>query len=176
MKPKTKSEETRERIRTAAIDLFRDRGFDQTTMREIAAAAGVATGAAYYYFDSKDAIVLAFYEHAARELEPLVEDALHASKTLEGRMRAILEVKLNYFAPNRALMGALAAQMPRILWIYTMGVLLFWIYDHSKNQARTHALVDKSLGLVTAMLKLSNVPLLRPARKTVQEIVAIIEG
>jgi AcrR family transcriptional regulator len=31
-------------------------------MREIATSAGVATGAAYYYFDSKDAIVLAFYE------------------------------------------------------------------------------------------------------------------
>ena len=61
MKPKAKSEETRDRILQAAQEMFHDRGFESTTMREIAVAAGVATGAAYYYFDSKDAIVLAFY-------------------------------------------------------------------------------------------------------------------
>ena len=217
MKPKTKSEETRERIRNAAIDLFRDRGFDQTTMREIATAAGVATGAAYYYFDSKDAIVLAFYEHAARELEPLLEEALHASKTLEGRMRAILEVKLNYFAPNRALMGALAAHtdpehplspfseqtrdirdrdvaffrraieasgikispdltgvLPRMLWMYQMGVILFWIYDRSPNQSRTRSLVEQSVGVVAGLIKISGFPLLRPIRKRVVQLVETI--
>jgi AcrR family transcriptional regulator len=46
-----KSEETRARILDAAIELFRARGFESATMREIAAAADVATGAAYYYFD-----------------------------------------------------------------------------------------------------------------------------
>ena len=56
----SKSEETRARILDAAMDLFRRQGFDETTMREIAAEGGVATGAAYYYFDSKDAIALAF--------------------------------------------------------------------------------------------------------------------
>ena len=48
MKPKTKSDETRARILEAAVALFRRRGFDAATMREIAAEAGVATGAAYY--------------------------------------------------------------------------------------------------------------------------------
>ena len=43
-----------ERIVDAALQLFRDRGFDQTTMRDIAAEADVATGAAYYYFRSKE--------------------------------------------------------------------------------------------------------------------------
>ena len=41
-------------------------------MREIATGAGVATGAAYYYFDSKDAIVLAFYDQAQQEMQPLL--------------------------------------------------------------------------------------------------------
>ena len=41
-----KSEETRERIFEAALRLFREQGFDETTMRNVAAEAGVATGAA----------------------------------------------------------------------------------------------------------------------------------
>ena len=78
MKPKTKSEETRARILDAAMDLFRRQGFEEATMREIAAEAGVATGAAYYYFESKDAIVLAFYDQAQKEMEPRLEQALGA--------------------------------------------------------------------------------------------------
>jgi AcrR family transcriptional regulator len=37
--------------------LFREQGFEQTTMRDVAARVGVSLGAAYYYFASKDAIV-----------------------------------------------------------------------------------------------------------------------
>ena len=81
MKPKTKSEETRSRILAAAMDLFREKGFEAATMREIAAGAGVALGAAYYYFDSKDSIVLAFYDQAQTEMEPQLEEALLSSKS-----------------------------------------------------------------------------------------------
>ena len=44
-----KAEETGLRILTAALELFRQEGFDSATMRDIAQKAGVATGAAYYY-------------------------------------------------------------------------------------------------------------------------------
>src|ERR1041385_6602141 len=107
MKAPTQSEETRARILTAAMDLFRRKGFAETTMREIAAEAGMATGAAYYYFDSKDAIVLAFYQQAQEEMEPLLEQALQAHRDLKERLAALLEVKLRYFEPNRRLLGAL---------------------------------------------------------------------
>ena len=219
MKPKSKSDETRERIRTAAIQLFRRRGFAETTMREIAAEAGVATGAAYYYFDSKDAIVLAFYEHAARELEPLVEAALTDAKNLEARVRGILEVKLKYFEPDRSLMGALAGHadpahplspfssqtreirerdmkfferaledsrvtitpdlqsaLPQVLWMYQMGLILFWIFDRSPGQKRTHALLDQSVGVVVGLIKLSGLPLLRPVRRRVVKLLETVSG
>ena len=65
-----KSEETRSRILEAALALFRKRGFEKATMREIAQESGVALGAAYYYFDSKDALVMGFYERAQRDLGP----------------------------------------------------------------------------------------------------------
>lgn len=38
-----------------AVAAFRRRGVDETTMREVAEAAGLSLGAAYHYFESKDA-------------------------------------------------------------------------------------------------------------------------
>ncbi|PYT48006.1 MAG: TetR family transcriptional regulator, partial [Acidobacteria bacterium] len=50
---KSAGEKTRELILQTALRLFRGCGFEITTMRDIARAAEVATGAAYYYFPSK---------------------------------------------------------------------------------------------------------------------------
>src|SRR5215467_6353618 len=105
---KKKSEETRDRILKAALEMFREGGFDSTTMRDIAAKAEMATGAAYYYFDSKDAIVLAFYDRARSEMEPRLEQALEKSRDLKERLHGLIQVKLDYFAPSRKLLGALS--------------------------------------------------------------------
>jgi AcrR family transcriptional regulator len=215
----TKSEETRTRILEAALALFRKRSFATTTMRDIAKEAEVALGAAYYYFESKDALVTAFYERAHRELTPLAEQALARAKDLEGRLRAVLTVKFKYFAPNRSLMAALSAHidpqnplspfspdmktirdqdialfartlegskvrvsedlkqhLPRLLWLYQMGLLLFWVYDRSPRQKRTTQLFDKSLSIVANLIKLSSFPLLRPVRKVATDLLETIYG
>src|SRR5277367_6462515 len=52
-----KGEQTRTQIFKSALQLFRERGFDSTTMQEIAKHAMVVKSAAYYYFPSKEAIV-----------------------------------------------------------------------------------------------------------------------
>lgn len=209
-----KSAETRARILDAAMELFRRQGFEETTMREIAAAAGVATGAAYYYFESKDAIALAFYDQSQQELAPLIEAALAGGKQLKERLAALLEAKLNYFEPNRRLLGALAAHadpehplspfsartreirerdiasfaraleaggvraprdlephLPRILWMYQMGLILFWIYDRSPAGRRTHLLIRKSAAIVERLIKLAAFPLMRPVRRMVVDLV-----
>jgi AcrR family transcriptional regulator len=48
---------TRQRILDAAIEAFRKRGFESTTTRDIATAAGIATGTLFNYFATKEAIV-----------------------------------------------------------------------------------------------------------------------
>jgi AcrR family transcriptional regulator len=214
-----KSDETRARILEAALALFRKRGFATTTMRDIAKEAEVALGAAYYYFESKDALVTAFYERAHRELAPLAQQALAGAKDLEERLRAVLTVKFKYFAPNRGLMASLSAHidpqnplspfspemktirdqdialfarmlegskarvsedlkqhLPRLLWLYQMGLLLFWVYDRSPKQKRTIELFDKSLSIVANLIKLSGLPLLRPVRKVVTDLLETIYG
>jgi AcrR family transcriptional regulator len=107
VKATPKAEETGLRILEAALALFRKEGFDSATMRDIAQAAGVATGAAYYYYPSKDAIVLDFYRRACTEMQPKIETALADSRGLEDRLCALIRVKLIHFAPNRGVLRAL---------------------------------------------------------------------
>lgn len=52
--PTGRAGQTRSAIVTAALRLFRENGYDATTMRAVAAEAGVSTGNAYYYFGSKE--------------------------------------------------------------------------------------------------------------------------
>ena len=214
-----KGELTRNTILESALQLFRDKGFDATTMRDIAAQAGVALGAAYYYFDSTDAIVMGFYERAQERMAPLVEESLAKTKGLHDRLRAIIRVKLEYFADDRKLMGALSAhidpqhalspfsketrsirerdirffsraleegkvripedlkvRLPRVLWLYQMGLILFWVYDSSPKQKRTLKLFEKSLDMVVTLIKLSGFPLLRPVRKLALGLLEIAYG
>jgi AcrR family transcriptional regulator len=214
-----KSAETRGKILEAALELFREKGFAEASMREVAERAKVATGLAYYYFASKDAIVHAFYQRAKDDLKPLLEGAQQGRK-LEGRLAAIVTVKFRYFEPNRKFLGALmghaadpanplspfapesrdvreqdlaqfaralaetdtsvpddmVSHMPKILWLYQMGLILFWIYDRSEGQARTMRLLEASVKMVGALIKLSSLPLLKPARRTVLELVEIVES
>ena len=102
----TKSEETAGNILSAALELFREQGFDSATMRDIAQKAGVATGAAYYYYASKEAIVMDFYRRSTQAMQPQLAGAEQA-KGLEWRLRQVIQVKLDHFAPNRAVLRAL---------------------------------------------------------------------
>jgi AcrR family transcriptional regulator len=102
-----KAEETRTRILDAALRLFRDRGFEQTTMREVAAEAGVATGGAYYYFRSKEELVMAFYLRTSDQAQEPFAAAIAATKDLKKRMRAMIDLKFAQFAEHRELMVAL---------------------------------------------------------------------
>src|ERR1700756_1850020 len=102
----SRAEDTRRKIYEAAMELFREKGFEETTMRDIAANAGVALGGAYYYFSSKDAIVLAFYREMQETSTPLVGGALTDKKKLKDRIRAVLDQRLKLLAPNRKFCAA----------------------------------------------------------------------
>lgn len=54
----SRSDESRAYILTAAARLFRSQGYAATTLRQIAAAAGIQAGSIYYHFASKDEILL----------------------------------------------------------------------------------------------------------------------
>jgi AcrR family transcriptional regulator len=214
-RPTPRAEDTRRRIYEAALELFREKGFEQTTMRDIAAKAGVALGAAYYYFSSKESIVLAFYQEMQEDSHEAILEAMAGHKKLKDRIRYVLEKRLELLAPNRKFCDALfrhapdasdplspfsaetrpireraiehlrvaveggdikvpadlKPHLPYLLWLYQMAVILFWLYDRSPRQQRTRALMEKSLGLLVNLLRLSGMPLMKPLRKTMLELV-----
>jgi AcrR family transcriptional regulator len=53
---------TRERILDVALDLFIEKGFDKTSLREIAEQLGFSKAALYYHFASKDDILMALHQ------------------------------------------------------------------------------------------------------------------
>jgi AcrR family transcriptional regulator len=53
---------TRDRILNAALDLFIEKGFDKTSLREIAEQIGVTKAALYYHFASKEDILMALHQ------------------------------------------------------------------------------------------------------------------
>ncbi len=209
-----KAEETRNRILDAALRLFRERGFDETTMRDVAAEAGVATGAAYYYYRSKEDIVLAFYLRTEEEAAETFREIIASTKSLQKRVRGIIDAKFEQFAAHRALLAALlktgvdprnplspfsreteqvrgdhiawyaraldgcdlkvprdlAPHLPRLLWLYHMGMIYYWIIDESPTQRRTLRLLDATLDLVVQLLRAASLPLMGPLRTRVLKV------
>jgi len=100
-------EKTKEVILQTALELFRDRGFEVTTMRDIAKAAKVATGAAYYYFPSKEAIVAAYYDQVQRSHAEKVREELKGKAELRERLGTVVHSKLEILKDDRKFLGAL---------------------------------------------------------------------
>jgi len=210
-----RAEDTRRKIYEAAMELFREKGFEETTMRDIAAKAGVALGGTYYYYSSKDAIVLAFYREMQETSTPLVDEVLGHKNKLKERIRAVLDERLKLLAPNRNFCAALfrhapdgadplspfsedthairdaaveqmriaieggdvkvpadlRPRLPYLLWLYQMALIMFWLYDRSPGQQRTEKLIEKSLGLLVNLLRISSLPLMKPLRKAALDLV-----
>jgi AcrR family transcriptional regulator len=101
------SEETRRQIVTTALALFREGGFEATTIRDIAAAAGLSLGAAYYYFRSKEAIVGAYYDYVQQEHVTRSREAFAHSRDLRERLRAALHTKVDVMQGDQRLLRAL---------------------------------------------------------------------
>lgn len=103
----TKAEETRRRLLEIALASFRKRGFEATTMREVAAAAGLSLGAAYYHFESKEAIVAAYYDYVQAEHRRRAEAAFASARDFRARLGVAMHAKLDILQDDRKLLVAL---------------------------------------------------------------------
>jgi len=57
---------------------------------------------------------------------------------------------------------SLAPALPDLLWLYQMGLILFWIHDRSPDQARSYRLMEHTCQIVCRAIRLANFPLVRP--------------
>lgn len=65
------------------------------------------------------------------------------------------------------------ATLPRYLWLYQMGIILFWIYDTSKDSRRTFQLIEQTVPLIASLNQQLMSPLARPFRK---KIISILQS
>ena len=94
-----KGEQTRALILETALELFRERGYEETTMRAIAERAGVALGSAYYYFSGKEQLIQAFYGRTHQEHLAEAQGVLRTERTLRGRLHGVMAAKLRTIEP-----------------------------------------------------------------------------
>jgi AcrR family transcriptional regulator len=65
----------------------------------------------------------------------------------------------------------LRAELPYLLWLYHMGIILFWIHDSSRKRARTYRLIDQTVDLLDKLISLASNPFMRPVRKRALKLV-----
>lgn len=107
--PTPRGERTRERILATALRLFHERGWRDTTMRAIAAEAGVSLGNAYYYFASKGSLIQAIYAQSHDEHATASEPVLARERSFAARLHGLMKAKLDTLAPYHRFAGVLFA-------------------------------------------------------------------
>jgi len=103
---------TRE-ILAAARTLLEQRGPEAMTMEEIAAAAGVAKGTLYLYFQSKDDLILALITQVGENILQDVEASLEGLGTPPEKLSRMVSVLLEYLNRERLLFPMYARELSR---------------------------------------------------------------
>jgi AcrR family transcriptional regulator len=198
----TKSARTRSAIIDAALRLFREKGYDDTTMRAIASEAGVSVGNAYYYFDSKERLIQGFYDRAQVDHAAAARSVLDTETDLAKRIVGVTDAWLQTMEPYRQFAGKffknaaeptsplspfspessparlasielwrevlegsdtripkkLRADLPELLWLYFMGIVLFWVYDPTNDNSATRNVSARTAPLVVRAIGLTRLP------------------
>ncbi len=85
-----RSAETRERLFRSALQLFAQKGFEETTVEDITEAADVGKGTFFNYFPSKDHILIAFSDMQIGKLEQAVAGLRSSAQPLQEFMRSLV--------------------------------------------------------------------------------------
>jgi AcrR family transcriptional regulator len=99
------SAQSRTRILDAARLCFVDRGYDQTTMKDIAAAAEMTAGALYHHFASKQELFAAVFRRHQGEALNAFEVAMRAGDGFVAQLSAALDVMADIHSSDRGLAG-----------------------------------------------------------------------
>src|SRR3954447_14888102 len=97
--PRSKSEQTRAKIRDASIASFVKYGYAETTMRAIAETAGVSVSNAYYYYPSKMHLVQELYVRVQQEHAASARPLLKTKTALIDRLRVVFDTGLAAVTP-----------------------------------------------------------------------------
>jgi AcrR family transcriptional regulator len=107
-------EQRRREIAGAAASLILARGFNETSMREIAAAAGIGKSTLYDYFISKDEIILFLVEDPVTELTNRALAILQQGGSAAERLRRVMHMHLDFLLEKKAYYLKLVLEIQRL--------------------------------------------------------------
>ena len=115
------------------------------------------------------AFAATFYKHAAEPSSPLSPFSNRSSPTRDASIALYREV----IKGSNARVGAdLADRLPELLWLASMGIILYWVHDVSPGCARTYRLIDAVAPVIGRLVAASRIPVLRA---TLRDVTAIID-
>ena len=129
--------DSRQEILRTAARLFQQRGYDATSMNDVAAALKLSKGGLYHHFQSKDEILFEIMNHAMELTQERVIGPVRGIVGAEERLRALIRLHLEVVLSPRA---AAFALLGMINWIYQ------WYKPEGELQA--HNLVPQFTALV----------------------------
>ena len=107
-------ERRRREIYNAALQLFLEKGFNETSMREIGEAAGTGKSTLYDYFPSKDDILIAFVVDEVRYLSVQAEEIISQDLSAAEKFRRLIRKHLEYMAANKLMYLKLSLEVQRL--------------------------------------------------------------
>jgi AcrR family transcriptional regulator len=93
-----RKKELTEQIFFKAIELFKEKGYDNVTVEEIAVVCGIAKGTFFNYFQKKEHVLLHLGNAQIQRMEQIIQK--HSSKTLKVRLQHIFGDLLTAYLEN----------------------------------------------------------------------------
>lgn len=84
----------RGRLLKEAARLFREKGYERTTVRDLAAAVGIQSGSLFHHFRTKEEILKAVMVETIRLNTALMQAAMEAAETPKDKLRALVRAEL----------------------------------------------------------------------------------
>lgn len=109
-----------------------------------------------------------FFVNAADPNSPLSPFSPESSPARDAQIalwREVLE------GSNAKIDPDLRDDLPELIWLYHMGIVLFWVHDKSPGCVRTRLLVDRTVPLVDRLASLSRLRILRPVTRDIVRVV-----
>jgi AcrR family transcriptional regulator len=137
--PLTEEEQQRRRkeIFDTSAHLFLDNGFHETTMREIADAAGIGKSTLYDYFKSKDDIIISYFENELQQITDRANEIMNQEQSVVEKLRKIMQMHLEYLVDNKNFYLKLTVEAQRLS-----------LQSQQRIQTRRHAYQDLLRNLI----------------------------
>lgn len=107
-------QQRRKEIFSASVHLFIEKGFTETTMREIATAAGIGKSTLYDYYQSKDEILTSYYENELRRITERAQKINQQDLSNIDKLSEIMYMHLEYLMENKDYFWKLSIESQRL--------------------------------------------------------------